>query len=83
MRVVRGALVWSASLDAVERALAGVVENPESFVVGAKLVRLNIEFQKQAVLRDALKLDYAAGCFGDGGEGGDRRPVFYWRVFSL
>jgi hypothetical protein len=39
------------------------VENPESFLVGAKLVRLDIEFQKQAVLGDALELDNAAGCF--------------------
>jgi hypothetical protein len=43
-------LVWSAALDAVERPLAGVVKNPESFLVSAILVRLDIKFQKQPCL---------------------------------
>jgi hypothetical protein len=52
------------------------VENPESFLVGAVFVRLDVEFQKQAGLRDALKLDNATGRFGDGGEGVDLDSFF-------
>jgi hypothetical protein len=47
-------LQWGSNGASVERALAGVVENPESFVVGAKLVCLNIEFQKQGSQKTAL-----------------------------
>jgi hypothetical protein len=46
------ALVWSAALDAVEGALTGVLQNPESFLIGAELVGLDIEFKKQAVFRE-------------------------------
>jgi len=73
--------VGAVAPDAVERPLASVMENPESLVVGATLVRLDIKFEKQAVRRDALKLDNAAGCFGHGGEGANRRPVFIGGCF--
>jgi hypothetical protein len=36
--LVAGQSVWSGALDAIERTLASVVENPESFLVGSKLV---------------------------------------------
>jgi rhodanese-related sulfurtransferase len=70
-----GKSIRSAALNTVERPLARVVENPESLVVGAELVRLDIEFQKQTVFRSGFKLDNVAGSFGYSIEGADHHPI--------
>lgn len=67
--------IRSAALDTVERPLAGAMKNPESFLVGAELCCIDMEFEEQAaVFVIAIKFADAAGGFGHSAEGADMHP---------
>jgi hypothetical protein len=65
--------IWSATPDAVERTLAGVIKNAQSFLVGAEHC-IDMEFEKHTARRIAFELTNAARSHRHGVEGSDIDP---------